>query len=206
MTNLEHRGAAGADPETGDGAGILVQMPDEFFRSQSNTWNTDLPKQGQYGVGMTFLPMDTEVSNECKQIIEKCISEENMELLQWRAVPVDTTKIGVLANQSRPTIEQFFVQSANEIAEQAFEIKLFILRRSIEKAVAETISPDYEEDFYICSLSCNKIVYKGLVMTHQLEGFYPDLVDPDFKTSFSLVHSRFSTNTLGTWKFSNPMI
>ncbi|MDC0035682.1 glutamate synthase large subunit, partial [Chloroflexi bacterium] len=204
LTNLEHRGAAGADPETGDGAGILVQMPDEFFRSQSDAWETDLPTLGKYGVGMTFLPMPEEISNECKQIIEKCISEENMELLQWRTVPVDITKIGVLANQSRPTIEQFFVQSVKETDEKDFEIKLFILRRSIEKAVAETISPDFEEDFYICSLSSNKIVYKGLVMTHQLEGFYPDLVDFSFKTSFSLVHSRFSTNTLGTWKLAHP--
>ena len=204
LTNLEHRGAAGADPETGDGAGILVQMPDEFFRSQSENWHTDLPERGQYGVGMTFLPMNVEVSNECKQIIEKCISEENMELLQWRTVPVDTTKIGVLANQSRPLVEQFFVRSENQIDEHSFEIKLYILRRSIEKAVSETISADFEENFYICSLSSNKIVYKGLVMTHQLEGFYPDLLDTDFKTSFSLVHSRFSTNTLGTWKLAHP--
>ena len=204
LTNLDHRGAAGADPETGDGAGILVQMPDEFFRSQSETWNTPLPEKGKYGVGMTFLPMDLDVSNKCKQIIEKCVSEENMELLQWRTVPVDSTKIGVLANQSRPIIEQFFIQPKNQIDEQDFEIKLFVLRRSIEKAVAKTISSDSEEDFYICSLSCNKIVYKGLVMTHQLEGFYPDLVDANFKTSFSLVHSRFSTNTLGTWKLAHP--
>ena len=111
LTNLDHRGAAGADPETGDGAGILVQMPDEFFRSQSETWNTPLPEKGKYGVGMTFLPMDLDVSNKCKQIIEKCVSEENMELLQWRTVPVDSTKIGVLANQSRPIIEQFFILS-----------------------------------------------------------------------------------------------
>ena len=204
LTNLEHRGAAGADPETGDGAGILVQMPDEFFRSQSDIWNSPLPELGKYGVGMTFLPNDIEVSNKCKKIIEQCISEENMELLQWRAVPVDISKIGVLANQSRPIIEQFFVQYSKHIEEQAFEIKLFILRRSIETAITEVISSEYEEDFYICSLSCNKIVYKGLVMTHQLEGFYPDLVDEDFKTSFSLVHSRFSTNTLGTWKLAHP--
>ncbi|MED5428683.1 MAG: glutamate synthase large subunit, partial [Chloroflexota bacterium] len=179
-------------------------MPDEFFRSQSHTWNIQLPELGKYGVGMTFLPNNIEVSNKCKKIIEQCISEENMELLQWRAVPVDISKIGVLANQSRPIIEQFFVQYSDHIEEQAFEIKLFILRRSIETAITEVISSEYVEDFYICSLSCNKIVYKGLVMTHQLEGFYPDLVDEDFKTSFSLVHSRFSTNTLGTWKLAHP--
>mgnify|MGYP001163932657 FL=1 len=204
LANLGHRGAAGADPETGDGAGILIQMPDKFFRSEAENWNVDLPFVGKYGVGMTFMPIEEQISNTCEKIIEKCVNDEGMDLFQWRTVPVDSSKIGILANQSRPQIKQFFVQPTNGASENDFEIKLYILRRVIEKAIAEAIPSELEEDFYICSLSSNKIVYKGLVMAHQLQDFYKDLGDTNFQSSFSLVHSRFSTNTLGTWKLAHP--
>ena len=128
LANLGHRGAAGADPETGDGAGILVQMPDEFFRIEADNWDTELPIVGKYGVGMTFMPRDEQVSNTCEKIIEKCVEDESMELFQWRAVPINSSKIGILANQSRPQIKQFFVQPTFEVSESDFEIKLYILR------------------------------------------------------------------------------
>ena len=118
LANLGHRGAAGADPETGDGAGILIQMPDKFFRSEAENWNVDLPFVGKYGVGMTFMPIEEQISNTCEKIIEKCVNDEGMDLFQWRTVPVDPSQIGILANRSRPQIKQFFVQTTNEISEK----------------------------------------------------------------------------------------
>ncbi len=203
LANLGHRGASGADPETGDGAGILIQMPDKFFRVESKGWDVKLPSPGKYGVGMTFFPQKETRREKCKTIIENSIESEGMSLIGWRDVPVDSKKIGVLANKARPFISQFFVTTISDISEEQFESNLYSLRRVIEKAV-DADSPESSDDFYICSLSSNKIVYKGLIMAHQLERFYLDLGNETLRSSFALVHSRFSTNTLGTWKLAHP--
>ena len=203
LCNLGHRGATGADPETGDGAGILVQMPHEFFALELEHMGSILPDIGDYGVGMAFLPSKNREFEKCMKTIQSCIESEGMSLLTWREVPIDPSKIGVLANASRPMITQFFVAPNSSLANEDFEFALYALRRKIEKSVENQILSQ-AEDFYICSLSCNKIVYKGLVMAHQLQEFYLDLADNNFRSSFALVHSRFSTNTLGSWKLAHP--
>ena len=203
LVNLGHRGAAGADPETGDGAGILTQIPDEFFRVESKNWDVDLPPLGKYGVGMTFIPNNDGSREQYIAIIEEAIKAVGMSLIRWREVPVDPGEIGVLADASRPYIAQFFVKPISNLPNEKFEFALYTLRRVLEKAI-DKAPLEYGDDFYICSLSSNKLVYKGLIMAHQLEGFYLDLASENFKTSFALVHSRFSTNTLGTWKLAHP--
>ena len=203
LCHLGHRGAAGADPETGDGAGILIQIPHKFFSLQLEQMGIDIPEAGQYGVGMTFLPSENSEAEKCIKTIESCIKSEGMSLLAWRDVPIDPSKIGVLANASRPLITQFFVTNNSSLSNENFEFALYTLRRQIEKSV-ENLGLSQAEDFYVCSLSCNKIVYKGLVMAHQLQEFYVDLADSNFDSSFALVHSRFSTNTLGSWKLAHP--
>ncbi len=203
LVHLGHRGAAGADPETGDGAGILVQIPHKFFEMESKNWNSKIPRAGEYGVGMVFLPSDNDIQSICKSVIEESIQKEKMSLLGWRTVPVDPAKIGVLANVSRPSIAQFFISSDSKKSNDEFEFHLYALRREIEKQIGR-LNMKQTNDFYICSLSCNKIVYKGLVMAHQLQDFYIDLGNENFISSFALVHSRFSTNTLGSWKLAHP--
>ena len=203
LCHLGHRGAAGADPETGDGAGILVQMPHNFFALELEQVGTTLPDIGDYGVGMAFLPSENTASRKCMNTIKSCVESAGMSLFAWREVPIDPSKIGVLANASRPLITQFFVAPNSNLSNENFEFALYALRRKIEKSV-ETLNLSQAEDFYICSLSCNKIVYKGLVMAHQLQEFYVDLDNANFESSFALVHSRFSTNTLGSWKLAHP--
>ena len=203
LDRLGHRGAAGADPETGDGAGILVQIPDAYLREDLAKHNIKLPPEGQYGVGMTFLPMDKSKRQAFVSEVNKIVEQEGLTLLHWREVPVNPDSIGVLANKSRPYITQFFVASSNSVQEKDLELTLYVVRKQIEQSV-ENETFEGNEDFYISSLSCRKLVYKGLIMAHQLTGFYPDLADDNFKSAFALVHSRFSTNTLGTWKLAHP--
>ena len=204
LCNLEHRGARGADPETGDGAGVLFQMPDEFFQKECSNFGVSLPEQGSYAVGMVFLPHESESQEAIEKIVQKYVEQEGQTLLGWRDVPVAPDQIGPLAASVRPHIRQFFVGRGNDIKdEQAFELKLYVIRRQIEDAVDQSTFEE-KEVFYICSLSSNKIVYKGLIVAYQVERFYLDLADESVKTAFALVHSRFSTNTLGTWKLAHP--
>ena len=204
LMNLGHRGACGADPETGDGAGLLIQMPHEFFVQECSGLGIDLPEYGRYGVGMVFLPQDAEQGRSCEEIIQRVVSDEGQTLLGWRDVPVSPDAIGTLAARVQPVIRQFFVGRSAELEDQLhFELKLYVIRKQIENAVA-TSGTEQKEDFYICSLSSNRVVYKGLIMAHQLEHFYRDIVNQSMITSFALVHSRFSTNTLGSWKLAHP--
>ena len=203
LINLGHRGAAGADPETGDGAGILVQMPHEFFERQCRSLGIGLPERGAYGVGMVFLPREPFQAARCKQIIERVVAEDGRRFLGWRDVPVDPDAIGTLSARVRPEIRQFFVGGPDSEDGLPLELSLFVIRRQIENAVAASGMPD-AQDFYISSLSSTKVVYKGLIMAHQLEHFYHDLNDESMVTSFALIHSRFSTNTLGSWKLAHP--
>ena len=204
LINLGHRGAAGADPETGDGAGIIIQMPHEFISREFGALGVAAPEAGKYGVGMTFLPSDADERAHCEAIIERVVEEEGQNFLGWREVPVSPDKIGVLSARVMPSIKQFMVGRAETVeSEFEFELRLFAIRKRIEKAI---LGDDLSAggDFYICSLSARTLVYKGLIMAHQIQDFYHDLADERMVTSFALVHSRFSTNTLGAWKLAHP--
>ncbi len=204
LINLGHRGASGADSETGDGAGILIQMPHEFIEKEFRGLGVSVPPPGEYGLGMVFLPQDDEQRARCESLIEDAVQSEGQALLGWRDVPVSPDQIGTLSAKVMPFIRQFLVGRGEDIDDQArFELQLLIIRKQIERAVAET-ALEQKDDFYISSLSSNTLVYKGLIMARQLQHFYHDLADPMMVSSFALVHSRFSTNTLGTWKLAHP--
>ena len=199
LGRLLHRGAVGGDAMTGDGAGIMLQIPREFFERELS----GLSGRGQYAVGMAFFPRNGDLARECRRICEEILKKENLELAFWRDVPVDDSAIGGLALETRPEIWQFFVFPRNGDMDSAdFERVLYISRRQIEKeAQACSISPDA---FYICSLSCRTIVYKGLLNAPQLGKFYADLSDPAFKSAVALVHQRYSTNTFPSWRLAQP--
>ncbi len=207
LDNLGHRGASGSDPDTGDGAGILVQMPDAFFRKVASECNISLPAEGEYGVGMIFLPQDADAVSLCVSHVEQVVAEEGLTLLGWREVPLDPTQIGRDARAVCPTIRQFFVGkgTAHTPDRAAFERKLYVVRQVITHTLSETgIADEHADFFYLCSLSCNTVVYKGLLVSYQLSRFYLDLNDESLVSAFALVHSRFSTNTLGHWKLAHP--
>jgi glutamate synthase domain-containing protein 2/glutamate synthase domain-containing protein 1/glutamate synthase domain-containing protein 3 len=194
LENLEHRGAAGADPTTGDGAGILVQLPDAFLRAVADC---ELPETGHYGVGMCFLPHDDGRRDELIALIDGVIVREGQRVLGWRDVPVDDAHVGVVAGRSAPRIRQVFVGASDELADQdAFERKLYVIRRLIEKAAGD--------DLAVPSFSSRTIVYKGMLTAPQMSGYYPDLQDERFATRLALVHSRFSTNTFPSWELAHP--
>ncbi len=204
LVNLGHRGAQGADPKTGDGAGILLQMPHRFFRRECGKVGIDLPEPGRYGVGMVFLPQDVEERALCKRLFEEAIGDEGQRVLGWRDVPVDPDAIGADARKVQPCIQQVFVGAGADTADEAhLGRKLYVIRKRVENAVAES-GITGADTFYVCSLYTTRIVYKGLLMANQVSGFYRDLNDPELESSFCLVHSRFSTNTLGSWKLAHP--
>ena len=206
LINLGHRGAAGSDPETGDGAGVLLQMPHEFFRGECERLGFMLPAEGRYGVGMVFLPPQPEAAEKAKALISGVVEKEGLELLGWREVPLDPAKIGRDARRRSPLITQVFVGAEKSGLDPAqLERKLYVVRKVIEHSMKECGLSEEELDyFYVCSLSCNTIVYKGLLMAHQISDFYLDLQQEDMVSAFALVHSRFSTNTLGHWRLAHP--
>ncbi|MBN2484067.1 MAG: glutamate synthase large subunit [Candidatus Omnitrophica bacterium] len=204
LNRLAHRGAVGSDPKTGDGAGILIQTPHEFFRKIADTARIKLPDYGDYGTGLIFLPTDTREKKLLKDIFAKTVSEEGQTLLGWRQVPVNNTDIGKGAKKAQPAIEQIFIQRSPDLADQlAFERKLYVIRRLVEKTVAAS-NITQKSFFYITNLSCRTFSYKGLLMPDQLQSFFVDLNDPDLKSSIALVHSRYSTNTFPTWDLAQP--
>ena len=205
LVNLEHRGACGCDPHTGDGAGLLFQLPHAFFKRQCRLGGISLPDAGDYAVGMVFLPRKPEHRRWCERAIEKTVWEEDQVFLGWRDVPVDFTQAGELATQVSPLIRQFFIGRGDLAADQdQFERKLYVVRKVIENAVDAKLPEDNRDDFYIASLSSKTIVYKGLLRADQLDSFYRDLSDESIVTSLALVHSRYSTNTLGSWRLAHP--
>ncbi|WP_205697445.1 glutamate synthase large subunit [Conexibacter sp. SYSU D00693] len=195
LDNLEHRGAEGADVRTGDGAGILTQLPHEFFRS---VVDFELPEQGRYGVCMCFMPHDPDLRRKVEELVETNVRVEGQRILGWRDVPVDEQFVGETANRSRPYVKQLFIEAGPgfEGDQQAFERKLYVIRRIVELAAGP--------DFYAPSCSSRTIVYKGMLISHQVRGFYPDLQDERFKSALALVHSRFSTNTFPSWDLAHP--
>jgi glutamate synthase domain-containing protein 2/glutamate synthase domain-containing protein 1/glutamate synthase domain-containing protein 3 len=202
LLNLVHRGACGCDPLTGDGAGILIQIPHESFVREASALGFSLPERGRYGVGCVFLPRDKISQQRCKQILEDKIFGTGQRLLGWRRVPVDESALGPLARASVPVVVQVFIGGSG-IDEQSFERKLFVIRKWAERTVRESNIPG-KGAFYIPSLSARTIVYKGLLLAEQLTRFYRDLEDPLMVSALAMVHQRFSTNTFPTWELAQP--
>jgi glutamate synthase domain-containing protein 2/glutamate synthase domain-containing protein 1/glutamate synthase domain-containing protein 3 len=194
LEHLEHRGAEGADPSTGDGAGILLQVPDVFFRAVAGV---ELPPWGRYGVGMCYLPTDAERRTELEALIEETITAEGQRVLGWRDVPVDERYVGRTAGAAAPTIRQVLIGAGSQIADQeGLERKLYVIRRVIERAAGR--------DLALPSFSSRTIVYKGMLTAPQLPHYFPDLRDPRLASRLALVHSRFSTNTFPSWELAHP--
>src|SRR6266508_4200308 len=195
LANLEHRGAAGADAQTGDGAGILLQMPDRFIRALVGD---HLPPPGQYGVGVCFLPQDDDRRKELEQLLVDTVEAEGQRVLAWRDVPVDDGHVGVSANAHAPRIRQLVVGASPGLAsdQDAFERKLYVIRRVAELAAGP--------DLALPSFSSRTLVYKGMLTAPQLPGYFPDLRDERIEAALVLVHSRFSTNTFPSWELAHP--
>ncbi|MDP2711025.1 MAG: glutamate synthase large subunit [Solirubrobacteraceae bacterium] len=195
VENLEHRGAAGADARTGDGAGMLLQLPDAFFRASVDF---ELPARGRYGVAVCFLPVDEERRDKLEHLLELNVRVEGQRVLGWRDIPVDTDHVGETADRTRPVMRQLIVEAGPgfETNQDAFERKLYVIRRICELAAGP--------DLYIASFSSRTIVYKGMLIPEQVRGFFPDLSHPKMASAMALVHSRFSTNTFPSWPLAHP--
>ncbi len=204
LKNLEHRGAVGADPNTGDGAGILIQMPDEFLRKVTAEKNIKLPAERRYGVGMVFLPQNAILRKSVENIIEKIIIDEDQKFLGWRDVPVDPTVPGKGAQSTQPFIRQCFIGANKKLAtHDDFERKLYLIRRMIDQRVRAELKLDRSK-YYVPSFSSKVLIYKGMLLAPQMLAFYKDLSDPDMKSAMAMIHMRFSTNTFPTWDLAHP--
>ena len=202
LANLAHRGATGSDPQTGDGAGLLLQVPDAFLRRECGKLGIRLPPAGAYGVGMIFLSQDEELRHACEEELERIAAEEGQQVLGWRDVPIEPGKIGSAAQAVAPYIRQVFLARAAHLDEAGFERKLYVIRRRLHHVVQDNYGG--ADSCYVASLSARTIVYKGLLRGPQVAEFYPDLTDPAVISALALVHSRFSTNTLGSWQLAHP--
>ncbi len=202
LENLTHRGAQGCDPCTGDGAGILLQVPHTFLKRVAGDAGVSLPEVGEYGVGQLFLPPNADSRRLCEKLFTEILVEEGLRLLGWRDVPVKSDQIGAQARTTEPFMRQIFI-ARDALNEAQFERKLYVIRKRVEKAVAESAIQG-REHFYVSSLSAHTIVYKGLLLPHQMAAYYQDLTDERMVSALALVHSRFSTNTFPTWPLAHP--
>jgi len=204
LKNLEHRGAVGADPLTGDGAGILIQIPDEFIRKAASENKIKLPVEGRYGVGMMFLPQNPILRKAAENIVEKIVIDENQKFLGWRNVPVDTAVPGKGAQNTQPFIRQCFIGASRKIDSQdEFERKLYLIRRIIDHRIRVELKCDRSK-YYVPSFSSKILIYKGMLLADQIVRFYKDLSDPEMKSAMAMIHMRFSTNTFPTWDLAHP--
>ena len=205
-SKMDHRGGCGFEENTGDGAGILLALPDSFFRSEANKIGIELPETGLYAVGNVFLPVDTNERDFCIRETESIISKENQQCLGWRDVPVDPegADVGPAARGAQPAIKQLFIKSQEGISKDEFDRKLYIIRKQISHLIRSNDQLKEAKLYYICSLSTSVIVYKGMLTPSQLFPFYPDLENKDFETHLAMVHSRFSTNTFPSWDRAQP--
>ena len=204
LLNLRHRGACGCEADTGDGAGILLQIPHGFLKEACEGLNVHLPAPKEYGVGMIYLSPDAKERKNCEKIFESIVKEEGQTFLGWRTVPIDNGSLGPTAKASEPFIRQAFIGRSSKLNNDLdFERKLYVIRRRAENAIryGNVSGGRY---FYVASLSCNTIIYKGMLMSEQLEEFYPELKNPAMESALGLVHSRFSTNTFPSWERSHP--
>ncbi|OLB05287.1 MAG: glutamate synthase subunit alpha [Candidatus Rokubacteria bacterium 13_2_20CM_69_15_1] len=204
LINLLHRGACGCEPNTGDGAGILLQMPDKFLRRECDRLGIPLPPPKAYGCGLMFLPRDPEQRDKVRALLHSIVEEEGQRLCGWRDVPTDDHLLGSTALSVKPHITQVFIGRGAGVRDHAaFERKLYVIRKLFEKAVVALDIP--ENTFaYIPSLSSNTLIYKGMLSADQIETMYPDLADPDVESALALVHQRFSTNTFPSWPLAHP--
>ncbi|MEK7782406.1 MAG: glutamate synthase subunit alpha, partial [Candidatus Binatota bacterium] len=204
LENLDHRGACGCEENTGDGAGILLQVPHAFFQHACDGLGFHLPEPGEYGVGMIFLPDDRKLRRRCEKTLEEIIASEGQRVLGWRKVPTDNMYLGDTAKSCEPFIRQVFIGRGKNIKDDmAFERKLYVIRRRAENALRygkEAVG----EYFYVPSMSCKTIIYKGMLTARQIATFYPDLTDPLIEAAIAVVHSRFSTNTFPSWGRAHP--
>src|SRR5665647_1583610 len=199
LKNLNHRGAVGADPLTGDGAGILLQIPDQFFREEMAQQGIKLPPLGQYGVGMVFLPQEPASRLACEYEIERAIKDEGQILLGWRDVPCDNSGLGESVKKIEPVIRQVFIGRGTGVTvTDALERKLYIIRKSSGHAI-QALRLAHGKEFYVPSMSARTIAYKGMLLADQVGRYYKDLQDPRVVSALALVHQRFSTNTFPTW-------
>jgi glutamate synthase (NADPH/NADH) large chain len=204
LINLLHRGACGCEANTGDGAGILLQMPDKFLRRECSRRGIVLPPLGEYGCGLVFLPRDPEQRDRVRALLHSIVDEEGQHLLGWREVPTDDHLIGASALSVEPHITQVVIGRGATVRDHVhFERKLYVIRKLFEKAVVALDIPE-NKYAYMPSLSSNTLIYKGMLSADQIETMFPDLTDPDVESALALVHQRFSTNTFPSWPLAHP--
>jgi len=204
LVNLTHRGATGADPLQGDGAGILIQLPDAFLRRACGKLGITLPAAGQYGVGMVFLPREPASRMACEQEIERAIAAERQVLLGWRDVPTRNDGLSNRTKEVEPVIRQVFVaRGSRDMDADALERKLYVIRKRAGHAI-QALQLKHGRQFYVPSFSTRTIVYKGMLLAHQVGEYYLDLKDETMVSALAMVHQRFSTNTFPTWDLAHP--
>ncbi len=204
LCNLEHRGAVGADPRAGDGAGILVQIPHRFFARVCKQSGIDLPAAGEYAIGQLFMPHDVAWRNEIMEVFTEAAARDGMQVLGWREVPTDNSTLGVSVKPTEPKhIQVFIKRNPKFLTEDEFERRLYILRKTISGTIYQR-RIRAGSGYYPVSVSCRTVIYKGMFLADQLETYYPDLHAPDFESALALIHQRFSTNTFPTWSLAHP--
>jgi glutamate synthase (NADPH/NADH) large chain len=207
LRSMDHRGARGCEPNTGDGAGILTALPHEFLlKVARDDLGTQLPEPGKFAAGIVFLPNDPTQRHRCKKAVAEICAEEGQEFVGWRKVPTDENKadLGPTASAAAPCIEQLFIAAGPGLAGDAFERKLYLIRKRASHLLRNDWEMSEAKAFYVCSLSTKVLIYKGMLTPDQLLQFFPDLTDPDYKTHLAMVHSRFSTNTFPSWDRAQP--
>src|SRR5512132_1274202 len=205
LENLDHRGAVGADKLMGDGAGILIQLPDDFSRAEMAAQGVALPSPGEYGVGMVFLPKEHASRLACTQELERAVRTEGQVLLGWRDVPVDRDMpMSPTVRAKEPVIRQIFIgRGPDVIVPDALERKLYVIRKTASAAI-QALKLTHSREYYVPSMSCRTVIYKGLLLADQVGKYYKDLADPRLTTALALVHQRFSTNTFPEWPLAHP--
>src|SRR5881396_2314228 len=204
LKNLLHRGACGCEVNTGDGAGILIQMPHAFLRRECSRLGVALPAPGQYGAGLVFLPRDPRERAQCQAVFEQIVTEEGQRVLGWRDVRTDDSPVGPTARSVEPVFKQVFIGRAAAVPDRAtFERKLYVIRKRAEHAVRASELAE-RKFFYLPSLSANTLIYKGMLSADQIETMFPDVTDPLVESALALVHQRFSTNTFPSWPLAHP--
>jgi glutamate synthase (NADPH) large chain len=204
LENMEHRGGCGCENNTGDGAGILIQIPHTFYKHISKDLRIALPDAGEYGTGITFFPKNIEKKTRCKELVKEVALKLNMHILGWRILPTDNSSVGPTALSAEPSIEQIFVQPDYPVKDQdELERKLFVFRNLVTHTIHKEVEGT-KDFFYFTSLSCKTIIYKGQLTTWQVSPYFEDLRNPEAASAIALVHSRFSTNTFPKWKLAQP--
>ena len=205
LENLDHRGAVGADKLMGDGAGILIQIPDEYYRAEMALQGVELPPPGEYGVGMIFLPKEHASRVACIQEMERAVKAEGQVLLGWRDVPVDSElPMSPTVRAKEPVLKQIFIgRGPDVIVPDALERKLYVIRKTASSAI-QALKLTHSREYYVPSMSCRTVIYKGLLLADQVGKYYKDLQDPRAASALALVHQRFSTNTFPEWPLAHP--